>query len=339
MGALQIEDRDDDRQHAKTAELFESSLRRGRNADPAHEAAATLPDEGRTRGAGGGDAAAVGAVFGGMYGADAGHAAAKGHADGDKQAKRPALGLAGVQVVPDNHKGPLGPNQIRKSQAAELRAFDFDKLHVVDEAAAEGGKLANDQMTQAQFQQLTQAWLHISAGQGMQITGSKADRMAFRKMLRRGLTDSPVLRQLVTDIGNDGDAGHRITANVGRGQPDTFVDSFDSNDVDLKDIERFPVAPSRDHKNEATQGEQLVHILAERRAALTAPGRQLFKRSHATATQMHNQYRAERGQSPETSARSEQRNGKNYGIFEYGDGTKEELELDRNSDIVNIQRP
>ena len=139
--------------------------------------------------------------------------------------KRPALGLAGCKWCRTTTRGPLGPNQIRKSQAAELRAYEFDKLHV-DDATAKAGKLANDQMTQAQFQQLTQAWLHISAGQGMQISGSKADQESFRRMLRDSLGDSPTMRNLITVIGNDADPKHRIAANVGRGQAGTSVDNF-----------------------------------------------------------------------------------------------------------------
>lgn len=95
----------------------------------------------------------------------------------------------------------------------------------------------------------------------------EADQTTFRKMLRQGLGDSPVLRQLITDIGTDDDPPHAIAAGVGRGPASTFIDSFDTNAVDLGDIERLPIAPGKDHKNEATRGEQLVHILGERRAA------------------------------------------------------------------------
>ena len=45
-----------------------------------------------------------------------------------------------LDVVPDNHKGPLRPNQIRKSQAAELRAFDFDKLQRRGRCDGESGQ-------------------------------------------------------------------------------------------------------------------------------------------------------------------------------------------------------
>lgn len=306
------------------------------------------PDEGRVHGAGGGDAVAVGAVFAGMYGADAGHAgtghagaghAGAGHTDEEKQAKRPVLGFSGLDVVPDNHKGPLRPNQIRKSQAAELRAFDFDKLHVVDDATAKAGKLANDQMTQAQFQQLAQAWLHIGAGQGMQVSGSQADQQAFRRMLRDSLGDSPTMRNLVTAIGNDADPKHRITANVGRGQRDTFVDNFETNDIDLGDIEKFAQQPSADHRNEATRGEQLAHILAERRAAVTSADPSDFDPAHREGTRVHNEYRAERGQAAEKSAKMIVRDGKNIAVFRYTDGSKHECEVDAKQDIVGMNRP
>ena len=97
-------DRDDDRQHAKTAELFESSLRRGRKADPAHEAPRRCPT--RTRGAGGGDAAAVGAVFGGMVRSRRRPCSRERLRRRGQTSKRPALGLGAA--VPDNHKGAAG---------------------------------------------------------------------------------------------------------------------------------------------------------------------------------------------------------------------------------------
>ena len=56
------------------------------------------------------------------------------------------------------------------------------------------------------------------------------------------------MRNLVTAIGNDADPKHRITANVGRGQRDTFVNNFETNDIDLGDIEKFAQQPSADHR-------------------------------------------------------------------------------------------
>ena len=342
MGALSFESREAAegqraQERARTAALFEEPRRRLHAQPVATEPEQPGPELGRASGAGGADAAAMRALYGGMYGG----AAAQGAAAAAQGAgKKPTpLGLAGYEVVPDSHKGPLKPNQLRKSQLDDLKRFQFDTLQVVDDETAKAGKLTNEQMTQAQFQRLAQAWLNIRDGHGLSLSGSQADQTTFRKMLRQGLGDSPVLRQLITDIGTDDDPTHAIAADVGRGQASTFIDSFDTNAVDLGDIERMPIAPGKDHKNEATRGEQLVHILGERRAAAVAPGRQLDRRAHAEGTRLHNQYRAERGQAAETGARNELRNGREHIVFSYADGTSEELALDSNSDIVNIQRP
>lgn len=283
------------------------------------------------------DPASIAAIYGAMYG---GADAAINH-DGTPAADGRAAprGLSAYEVVADDHKGPLKPNQLRKSQLAELKKYDFDKLNVVDDATEKSGKLANDQMTQAQFQQLTQAWLNIAGGQGLHMTGSAEDQTTFRRMLRDGLGDSPTLRNLITTIGNDADPSHRIEADLGRSQPRTFVDSFESGAIDLADLEQFAQTPSADHKNEATRGEQLVHILAERRAAATSADPSDFAAAHQEANRQHNQYRAERGQAAERSAKSIVRDGKTYAVFRYVDGTQHECELNRQHDIVGMNRP
>jgi hypothetical protein len=342
MGAVSFESRDAadaqrTQERARVAALFEGPRRRAEAQPTSTEPCQAGPELGRAGGAGKAEAAAMQALYGGMY---AGGGAQGSAAGAQGAGKKPTpLGLAGYEVVPDGHKGPLKPNQLRKSQLDDLKRFQFDTLQVVDDETAKAGRLTNEQMTQAQFQKLAQAWLNIKDGHGLSLSGSQADQTTFRKMLRQGLGDSPVLRQLISDIGTDEDPTHAIAANVGRGQASTFIDSFDTSAVDLGDIERMPSAPSKDHKNEATRGEQLVHILGERRAAAVAPGRQLYRRAHAEGTRLHNQYRAERGQAAETGARNELRNGREHIVFSYSDGTSEELELDNNSDIVNIQRP
>lgn len=75
-----------------------------------------------------------------------------------------------------------------------------------------------------------------------------------------------------------------------------------TGDVDLDDLDHFPAAPSALSPNEMTVGEQIVHILAERRAAQTSAAPTDFGPAHVTATTTHNQYRAERGQPAEISA-------------------------------------
>lgn len=283
------------------------------------------------------DPDSITALYGRMYGG----ADAAIHHGGTPAAGAPATprGLSAYEAVPDDHKGPLKPNQLRKSQLAELRKYDFDKLNVVADPPGKDGALANDQLTQAQFQQLAQAWLNIAGGQGLRMTGSAEDQGTFRRMLRDGLGDSPTLRSLITAIGNDADPSHRIEANLGRSQPRTFVDSFNTGAIDLADLEQFAKTPAADHKNEATRGEQLVHILAERRAAATSADPTDFAAAHQEANRQHNQYRAERGQAAERSAKSVVRDGKTYAVFRYVDGTQHECELNRQHDIVGMNRP
>jgi hypothetical protein len=250
----------------------------------------------------------------------------------------PAIGLDSYKVVPDDFVGPLLPGTIRQSQYDDLKQFDFDKFNVVGDDFV--GPLKNDQMTQQQFQQLTGAWLNVRDGNGMNISGSAADQLAFKKMLRATLGDSPTMRGLLSDIGNDTDPAHRIQANVGRSQARTFVDMFSNDNIDLNDIEQFPVAPGAASQNEMTQGEQLVHILGERRSALTSADPSDYEPAHAEATRLHNQYRAERGQAAELDCLGTLNAGGTSTVtMRYADGTQQQLELDRHSDIVSMKKP
>ena len=250
----------------------------------------------------------------------------------------PAIGLDSYKVVPDDFVGPLPPGTIRQSQYDDLKGFDFDKFNVVGNDFV--GPLANDQMTQQQFQQLTSAWLNVRDGNGMKISGSAADQLAFKKMLRASLGDSPTMRGLVSDIGNDTDLAHRIQANVGRSQADTFVDMFSNDNIDLTDIEQFPVAPDATSRNEMTRGEQLVHILAERRSAVTSADPSDFDAAHGEATRLHNQYRAERGQAAELDCTGAPNpDGTTTVTTRYADGTQQQLELDRKIDIARMKKP
>ncbi len=254
-----------------------------------------------------------------------------------KAEDKPKTGLGSYQVVPDDFVGPLQPNQLRQSQYDDLKKYDFDQFKVVGPDFK--GKLDKEQMTQEQFEKLTQAWINIQGGTGMKITGDVKEQETFRRMMRDSMGDSPTMRNLISDIGNDTDNKHTVEAKVGRSQPGVFVDSFASNEIDLNDIEQFQKAPRQGHENEATQGEQLAHFLSERRAALTSADPSDFEAAHQKGTDTHNAYRTERGQSEETSATGYRKNGKEYVVFKYKDGTQHEMELDNKNDISRMIPP
>jgi hypothetical protein len=89
-----------------------------------------------------------------------------------------------------------------------------------------------------------------------------------------------------------------------------------------------------------TLGEQIVHILAERRAANTSANPADFGPAHATATAAHNTYRAERGQPAEISAVAAPTAGGGLrGTTRYTDGSSQDVEFDAVGNIIGMRKP
>lgn len=203
--------------------------------------------------------------------------------------RAPLLGLAGAEVVPDDAMGPLGPDQVRKSDHADLQRFRFGDLPVVaDDAAAGVG-----QMRQSEYRRLQSAWIRIAHGEGMNVAGAPADREVFRHMLRAGIGGSATFRNLVSDIGNDGDPAHRLEARVGRSQPDVIWDSFATNEVDLDDLEALRSNPAGADRAVFSREDAIAHFLDERReGAIQGSG---FGPAHLHGLAAENLVRTERG--------------------------------------------
>ena len=257
------------------------------------------------------------------------------------------LGLDAYDVVPDDHAGPLGPGQIRASQRATLDRYRFDSLDVVGDNHQ--GSLARGQMRQAEYEQLQSAWLTITSGQGMTMSGRPRDREAWLQMIRTGIGNSSTLRETVSTIGNDPDPTHAIHADLGRRQelsetpaanPGVFIDQFDSDQIDLHDLSRLPETPRARHPNDITQTEMITHILAERReAALTGNARttntSVFDQMHFAAQATQNRVRDEFGQTHLYDAVSRQHANDDGidGRFIFVDGTEQIIPTNSNNDI------
>jgi hypothetical protein len=151
---------------------------------------------------------------------------------------------------------------------------------------------------------------------------------------------SPTARQLISDIGNDTNASHALTVNVGRSQAGVLVDSFASNDVDLDDLGHFPLTPSAAHPKEITRGELIVHFLSERRSAILSSNPSNFGPAHAAGIVVQNQYRAELGQPAVTSAvAAPTSTGGLIGTMKYSDGSSQDTEFNANGDIIKDTKP
>jgi RHS repeat-associated protein len=179
----------------------------------------------------------------------------------------------------------------------------------------------------------------IIMGNGITVTGSKADIRAWNLMLVDTWGRSATARQLISEIGNDTNASHAIQVDLGRKQAGVFVDAFPDL-VDLDDLDQFPQAPSAASPKEMTLGEQVVHILAERRSAKLSSNPNDFNTAHADATTVHNRLRAELGQPAELSGVTTVK-ADGTGVFTatYDDGSKQEVELNANGDITKMNKP
>jgi hypothetical protein len=160
----------------------------------------------------------------------------------------------------------MAPPRVEKTDFGVFRVYPDAQLKPF------AGKGSN-QVSESEFREMNQAWTNIHSGIGMDIKATGADQVADKNawdnMLANGMSQSSTFRKLICEIGNDHDKADTISINLGRDQQfagsGVMVDSFVSNDVDLSDLEFFPLSPSRNAPDDETQPEAIVHLLAERR--------------------------------------------------------------------------
>lgn len=182
----------------------------------------------------------------------------------------PALGRGGRQEVTDFGTYNVYPNRRR-------------------------GRLQPNELYQAEFERLQTAWRRVNDNSGGLITnGSATDVAAMRRMLGGFMAHSQTFRNLIVEITED--AANPVTINVGRNNA-YWVDEFSTNRVDLSDIAYFDPSPRPGYEWAETQGEIVIHWLAERRHSAAQGGG--FAPAHAAplaAGGVQEQYRADIGQ-------------------------------------------
>ncbi len=168
----------------------------------------------------------------------------------------------------------------------------------------------------------------FTPGIGLRVSGNAADQATYLHMTRREMLRSSGFRNLMNT--QNGDEAHPLNITVGRNQHGRQIDAFNGNGnqgLDLADIERWPIDPPRGSPHAMTQGEHLVHAMAEARQGALGNG---YNLSHSRAISAGNQYRADIGQ---TSNRSLPPNDQSTGpgnstIFQFDNGYREELTTD-----------
>ncbi len=145
----------------------------------------------------------------------------------------------------------------------------------------------------------------FTPGVGMVLNGSAADQATFTNMLRREMLRSPSFDRLMNT--QNADAAHPLNLTVGRNQPGHFVDAFNAggnHTFDLSDVEAFPDRPPAGFPDAMTQGQNLMHGMAEARQGALHPSVALlpdgtpvtYRPAHRAAIVAENEYRRDIGQ-------------------------------------------
>jgi hypothetical protein len=130
----------------------------------------------------------------------------------------------------------------------------------------------------------------------------------FMQWVVNAMGQSPTMRNLILEIGNDTTKPiYCYLAEDRKGQH--LVDSFVMGNINMEDLKFFSERP-HDALWEMTRGEQIIHVLAERRKFTEQSGKPMrsvpqndrgsfFQACHQHACTAHNQFRRDLGQPPE----------------------------------------
>lgn len=165
------------------------------------------------------------------------------------------------------------------------------------------------QIRQSDHDALQVAWDCMMKNRGLTLAGSADDMRGFRELLRGGLADSPLVRELFREIACD--EAHPLTIHCGRNQAGLFVDAFQfdptnpnpniahpgHHTVDLTDFDQLPRVSGSPRNNMYLRDQVLVHALREARQGVLFTGAgDPYRPSHDRAIDDENLFRHEQGQ-------------------------------------------
>lgn len=164
------------------------------------------------------------------------------------------------------------------------------------------------------------------------INGSDADRQSFLDMLSRCRNASAAFRREYDEVFNSQTAA--ITYNAGRSQARCLVDSFDSNNVDLDDLEKVLETAPEGNPSATTRCQVIKHFLAERWYKATHPDAE-FRECHEAGHTGENEIRGEGSQANLGERRLVQSDG-TWTVETTYNGNAETWTLDANSNITSV---
>jgi len=173
------------------------------------------------------------------------------------------------------------------------------KMSAAQTAAAQAAAMGELAQRRKQYNDEIQQQMNalFIPGAGLKLRGDAVHQQAYLAMVRREMLRSPTFHSLMVTMNED--AQHPVSVRVDRNQA-FLVDSFDSaqgftghQELDLADIQKLPPDPPAGAPSAITQGELLVHAMAEARQGALGEG---YPAAHLAAIRAQNEYRDERGQ-------------------------------------------
>lgn len=187
----------------------------------------------------------------------------------------------------------FGRGVARGLDALDLTDFSDSAMVIVPDGTVD--RVPAD-ITQAELDELKRAWDCMMRGTGMRLSGSDADKRAFRGMLLGGLVYSPFLRRLFVEMACDDT--RPIEFLIGRSQPGVFVDGFQypaigQHTIDMDDFDELPNVSGNPRNFMQLRYQILVHAMREARQGVLGNA---YPAAHNTAIDDENVYRTEQGQ-------------------------------------------
>jgi len=195
------------------------------------------------------------------------------------------------------------------ADAPDLTDFPTNIFVVIPDADA---STVPREIRKSDLDKLQNAWHCMMRSKGLTLEGSDDHQRDFRVLLRGGLSDSPMIRDLFQEIACD--ETHPLTMHVGRKQSRIFVDAFQFDPtqvdprtgstaaavhqaghhvIDLDDFDQMPRVSGNPRNNMMLMHQNLVHALREARQGLLGDA---FPVAHERAIDDENAFRQEQGQ-------------------------------------------
>ena len=186
---------------------------------------------------------------------------------------------------------------------------------------------------------------NFTPGPGLTLEGDAAQQAALLTMIKREMVRSPSFHKLMMEINSDRNPDNQLKLIVWEKNREEDNDKYMGRGVqgiDMEDIGRYPANPIPGSPSASTQGEHLVHALAEARAGMliyTPDPDRTFERAHVVGIDAQNAFRRDLGQPGERRMPPDDGDNHRAGsVITYSNGYREIVRRDIDGKVIGIER-